>query len=424
MSKIALIIKREYVSRVRKKSFIILTLLTPVFFSAMIFIPVWLATPGGNDEQKSFLVADGTGKYGYVFHDTLNCHFSYTGDTDWQAYNDKEEHAHAAFIVISDDLLTNPGAITVYCREHLSRADRMIVEDLLRQSLKKEKLASFNIPNLEEIIRETEVAVQIQTVDISDTNSIQSKNEEVGFLISIIGATLIYMFIFIYGTQIMHSVLEEKSSRIVEVIIASVKPTVVLAGKIIATMLVAFTQFACWILLTAVVSLFIALFMPEQALGVTPLSMLSGNPLFDSSMLYMAGWYFIYFIFGYLLYSAFFASIGAIIESNADSQQFMLPITIPLIFALYVAISCIQNSEGDLVFWCSLIPFTSPIVMVARLPFHVPVWQLLLSVSLLIAAFILTTKMAAKIYKTGILIYGKKIKYKDIWVWLRNKRTI
>lgn len=418
MNKTLLIIKREYVSRVRKKSFLVLTLLTPILFSALIFIPVWLAE-SDSETQKNFLIADDTGKYAGVFQDTLNYRFFYINNMDWQQYN-SNKYDIFAFIVISNDLLINPEAIAVFAKEHLSYGDKIIVKNRLEQFLKKEKLASFNIPDLEEIIRESEINLHINTINISDSDSpIQPKSNDFTFLISIMGALFIYMFVFMYGAQVMHSVLEEKNNRIVEILISSVKPSQLLTGKIAATMLVAFTQFACWVLLTAIVTSFIALFFSNHA-SFQEIAQTAATtaPAFDFGIIRLFGWYLIYFLVGYLLYSSLFATIGSVIESGSDSQQFMLPVTIPLLFALYVAIYCIQHPESDLVFWCSMIPFTSPIVMVARLPFHVPVWQLVLSVSILIATFIIATKMAAKVYKTGILMYGKKIKYKDIWRWL------
>ena len=420
MNKIILIIQREYLFRVRKKSFILLTLLTPIIFVALIFIPIWLSN-SKTESIKSIVVIDEMGKYSKAFSDVENYQFSH--DNKFPAENKGNEIY--AFVVISDDLLINPSAIHIYSENSISERDKTIVTKQLRESLEKEKLLSYNIPNIQEIIQQSQVHLDINTILINKSTETKTIPNELSMLISIFGAFLIYMFIFMYGSQIMHSVLEEKNSRIVEIIVSSVKPTQLMIGKIIGTMLVAITQFLLWIIFILIIMFAVQLLSigeNSQMIDLQEQSFQDIKSIFFNSNWIMTIVYFIaYFFGGYLLYASFFAAIGSVIESSSDSQQFVLPIIIPLIFALFVSIHCHQNPDDTLVFWCSIIPITSPIVMVARLPFEVPIWQILTSISLLYVTFLASTYVSAKIYRTGILLYGKKTGYKEIWKWLKNK---
>ena len=249
---------------------------------------------------------------------------------------------------------------------------------------------------------------------------------------------LIYMFIFVYGAQVMSSVVQEKTNRIVEVLICSVKPFELMMGKIISIALVGLTQFGIWLLLTIGLVVVAGQFLggsvnPETMVNVqqmgdaAAIQQASSELNFDNIMAMimsvnpfeLISYFIIYFIGGYLLYASIFAAIGSAVDNETDTQQFMLPVTIPIIFAIYAAIYGAQNPDGPLAFWCSMIPFTSPIVMMVRLPFGVPMWEKLLSVAILIASFIGTTWMSAKIYRTGILMYGKKPSWKEMWKWLK-----
>lgn len=243
-------------------------------------------------------------------------------------------------------------------------------------------------------------------------------------------AMIIYMFIVLYGGQVMSGVVQEKTSRIVEVIVSSVKPFQLMMGKIIGIALVGLTQVLLWVVLTLVLSVLATSLMglePAAMAGVQELpqdsmeqsatklySMLSG---FDFVEMFI--YFILYFVSGYLLYASLFAAVGSAVENETDTQQFSMPLTIPIIFAIYAAIYSAQNPDGPLAFWCSLIPFTSPVVMMVRLPFGVPFWQIVLSIGILILSFILTTWMAGKIYRTGILMYGKKVTWTELWKWLR-----
>jgi ABC-2 type transport system permease protein len=267
---------------------------------------------------------------------------------------------------------------------------------------------------------------------------------EVSMVIGIFAGILIYFFIFLFGAQVMRGVIEEKTSRIVEIIVSSVKPFQLMMGKIIGIALVGLTQFLIWVVFTlSIVGIFTASFsdkLPtdqsakfsnENALFAMPQNQAAEIPadkigevfeaIFSVNYGVMIFSFLIFFLGGYLLYAALFAAIGSAVDNETDTQQFMLPITIPMIFAIIMAQFVTNNPESSLAFWLSIIPFTSPIIMMVRLPFGVPYWELALSISLLIMGFLATTWMAGKIYRTGILMYGSKVTYKTLWKWIKFK---
>ena len=256
-----------------------------------------------------------------------------------------------------------------------------------------------------------------------------SSSTEASIGIGFITGILIYMFIFMYGTMVMRGVIEEKTNRIVEIIISSVKPFQLMIGKILGVALVGLTQFILWVFLTILISsiaetMFVSseeisnsINSADQSLIFNELTKLTGG--IDLLLIFFS--FLFYFLFGYLMYSALFAAVGSAVDAEADTQQFMLPITIPLIFSFILIQPIMDNPDGVLAFWMSIIPLTSPIIMMARLPFGVESWELIFSMLLLILGFICTTFIAGKIYRTGILMYGKKISYKELWKWLTYK---
>jgi ABC-2 type transport system permease protein len=267
---------------------------------------------------------------------------------------------------------------------------------------------------LKEIIEAAKTRVEIKTIKWSDSGAEVETSSELTLIIGMITAFLIYFFLLVYGAQVMQGVLEEKTNRIVEIIVSSVKPFELMIGKIIGIALVGLTQFLIWIVLT------VALW---GAFGdVSAFSFDSIAPALSSfDFATMSIFFVIYFLGGYLLYASLFAAIGAASDNNTDTQQFMMPVILPVIFAMIAAIHCANNPDGSLAFWTSLIPFTSPVVMMVRIPAGVPAWELIASVSVLLLSFIGTTWIAAKIYRTGILMYGKKITYREIWKWVKYK---
>jgi ABC-2 type transport system permease protein len=445
MSKIALILRREYLTRVRKKSFIIMTIIGPLLFAAMLFVPAWLSSIEDKDE-KNIAVIDYTGLYSDKIQDSDLLKFDYLNqDNEAELRNEFRSSGYYAFLIIEADLLDRPdgirlfsdGQITMDVRDHITRN--------LREYLRGEKLRRFEVEGLDTIIAEiNKVGINLTTIKLGQDGTEKQSSTEVAMIVSIIFAFLSYMFVFIYGTQVLRGVMEEKTSRIVEVIISSVKPFQLMLGKIVGIALVALTQFLLWVGLTilllflvktiafpdspmpdrmdnieAVVQGDVGMQEPAKAsvggfdFGKVMEMINSMNPV-QTLFLFL-----FYFIGGYLLYAALFAAIGSAIDNETDSQQFMLPITIPIIIALYVAMAAFRNPHSDLVFWFSMIPFTSPIVMMARVPFDVPVWQIAVSMTLLVFGFLFATWFAARIYRTGILMYGKKVNYKEMWKWFR-----
>jgi ABC-2 type transport system permease protein len=308
------------------------------------------------------------------------------------------------------------------------------ISDQLNNALSNEKLATYNIPNLKEIIKESEIRLDIRTVKWSDDGKEKTGSAELATAIGFLATVMIYMFIFMYGAMVMRGVMEEKTSRIVEVLVSSVKPVELMMGKIIGIALVGLTQFFLWVIFSGGLFFAISLIfgldkMPENGMmqGANPAMQQMPNSDVAEILKMLAAFNFgeilfyfvLYFLGGYLLYASLFAAVGSAVDNETDTQQFMLPITIPILFAFYAGMYSAQNPDGPLAFWCSIIPFTSPIVMMVRLPFDVPLWEKVLSLSLLVLTFIGTTRMAAKIYRTGILMYGKKVNYKELWKWLR-----
>ena len=437
MSKIGLVITQEYKNRVAKKSFLVLTLLMPLLFVALIFTPIWLATLK-DGEMKLVAVVDQTGKYESVFTDNDAYNFELIGEPIDSLRTSEKRSDYEAIVVISNDLATTPGAVTIYSEKQVNIELKNFIEQGLSSFVEKEKLFSHNIPNIQEIIDESQANVHVNTIKWSEDGSEEISSSEVAIAIGMVFTMLIYMFIFVYGAQVMSSVVQEKTNRIVEVLICSVKPFELMMGKIISIAIVGLTQFGIWLLLTIGLVVVAGQFLggsinPETMVNVEQMSdaaaiqQASSELNFDNIMAMimsvnpfeLISYFIIYFIGGYLLYASIFAAIGSAVDNETDTQQFMLPVTIPIIFAIYAAIYGAQNPDGPLAFWCSMIPFTSPIVMMVRLPFGVPMWEKLLSVAILIASFIGTTWMSAKIYRTGILMYGKKPSWKEMWKWLK-----
>ncbi len=421
-----------------------MSILGPILIAALMVIPAWLATLE-DDETKVIAVIDNTGLYSGQIEDTELLKFEFLSDHEEDNIRENfKESGYYAFLVISDNLLNNKSAIRLYSDSQVTMDVKDHIERSLKQHLKDAKLRSYDISELPDIISELEnIDVDISTVKIGADGTEKQSSAELTMIISMAFAFISYMFIFIYGGQVMRGVMEEKTSRIVEVIVSSVKPFQLMMGKIIGLAMVALTQILLWVVLTILIVTGVkSVFfdnspMPDRARAQVEMmqNVEAGEETaqtapdfnFDKIMEMVRSLepmktlllFLFYFFGGYLLYSALFAAVGAAIDHESDQQQFMLPITIPIIIALYVAMMTFRNPGSDIVFWFSMIPLTSPVVMMARVPFQVPLWELLLSMTLLVAGFIFTTWLAGKIYRTGILMYGKKVDYKELWKWLR-----
>ncbi len=458
MNKIGLIIRREYLTRVRKKSFIIMSLLGPLIFAAYILIPMYFATLE-DKEEKLMVVIDDSGLFtaqgpdGPVFtvQETETIKFQVVQGVPIETFKETfEESGYYGLLFIPANILASNSSLIYSTRqtsieisEYLKRSMESEIEDL--------KLAQHEIEDLERILAEVETSINVKNIKWTKDGKTQETNTGVVMGVGYLGGMLIFFFVFFFGSQVMRGVIEEKVSRIIEVIVSSVKPFQLMMGKIVGVGLVGLTQFLIWMVLSAVlVTGLKAAFFPELTQnpteqvvasdlfdqGTNAQDLNSGNPdilaaedldmaqeIFASLKSINAGImiasFLFFFIFGYLLYASMFAVIGSMVDNETDTQQLIFPVILPLILGLYVMISAINNPDNTLAFWFSIIPFTSPVVMMVRIPFGVPWWQLALSGSLLIGTFLGMTWVASKVYRTGILMYGKKVSYKEIWKWLR-----
>ena len=438
MSKISLIIKREYTTRVMKKSFILLTFLTPVLFAGMMALIIWL---GGikDDKVKNIVVIDNTHLYSKVLKSNEVYSFQFVeGQLDQVKKQKSQNGDFTALLYITDNLKDNPNAVTLYSEKQVNVELKSYITGLLNKHVEEQKLAEYNIPNLKEMVEKSHTEIDLKTIKWGEDGKDKVGSAEVALIIGMLTAFIIYMFIVIYGAQVMQGVAQEKTNRIVEVIISSVKPFELMMGKIIGIALVGLTQFLMWVLLTGVIAVVggaifgsnvdVTSLQKMQQVGMQPGMNVPTMPTeMQHLMTSLAGLnyveiislFIVYFLGGYLLYASLFAAIGSAVDNETDTQQFSMPLMLPIIFAIYAGIFSAENPDGPLAFWCSMIPFTSPIVMMVRLPFDVPAWQIILSISILVLSFIGTTWMAGKIYRTGILMYGKKVTWKEMWKWLR-----
>ena len=440
MSKIGLIIQREYSTRVMKKSFILLTFLTPILMVGMISLIVFLGTIK-DDKIKQIVVVDKSGLYNDVLKNNESYSFVFSDvPVDSIKAKSSEESEFAALLYISKDLSKDSTAAVMYSEKQVNLELKTYVSGLLNKYIEEQKLAAYNIPNLKEMVEKSNTNIDLKTIKWSEDGDEKEASAELALAIGMITAFIIYMFIVIYGAQVMTGVVQEKTNRIVEVMISSVKPFELMMGKIIGIALVGLTQFMLWVLLTSAIlfglsTTFAKDLDAEQLQKMQQLSQqgMQGMPSGEVQakvadfMTAVNGMDFvqiivlfvIYFLGGYLLYASLFAAVGSAVDNETDTQQFSMPIMLPIIFAIYAGIFSAENPDGPLAFWCSMIPFTSPIVMMVRLPFDVPFWQIALSISILVLSFVGTTWLAGKIYRTGILMYGKKTTWKEMWKWLK-----
>lgn len=433
MSKIFIIIQREFLTRIQKKSFILLTILMPFIIAAVAVAPLLLASIK-DDTQHTVMLVDRTLKYAPLFEDNESYHFV-TAPEVLPEFREEDANVKAV-ILISEDLVENPNALKMYSSEEVPADLQRLTEDILSEKVRADKLASYNVEGLEEIIASAEVNISAQTVKWTDDGGETSSNSGIALGVGFLFTFMIYMFVMSYGGMVMQGVMEEKTNRIMEIIVSSVKPFQLMMGKIIGIALVGFVQIAIWgVMLTAILTAVAFLVgTPEVA---TPPTMMggdaamqtvvaeaqAGNPVTEIlgalPIVELLIMFVLYFIGGYLLYASFFAAVGASINAQEDSSQFMMPVILIMIFGLYAALYGAENPDGPLAFYASIFPLTSPIVMMVRIPFGVPLWQELLSLALLYASAIFIVWMSGRIYRVGILMYGKKPTVKEILKWIR-----
>ncbi len=443
MHKILLIIQREYTTRVQKKSFIILTLLMPILMSAMMFLPGYFMSM--DDEQSRTIgVYDGSAVFLGRLESSAFTKFKFIPKEEYlSAKSDLKQSTYYALLSIEPNFLITK-TVQVISQSNIPWDVKSQIQDKIQGVVEKDKMAEVvrqtAIPDLEQKIAATKTHINVDTIKVGISGEAKKSSTEIGMVLGYIFGFMIYMFIFIYGTMVMQGVMEEKQSRIVEVIISSVRPFQLMMGKIVGIALVGLTQFALWVILGVAIFSASKSFYPGASKAQQIQSVMAQSqdaaqqaaPQMDKmheifSMIdtinfpLLIGCFIFFFIGGYLLYSSMFAAVGSAIDAQEDAQQFMLPITLPIILSIMVMMSAIKSPEGPIAFWFSIIPFTSPIVMMARIPFGVPVWQLALSMILLVATFVGMVWVTGKIYRTGILMYGKKPSWKEIGKWLMYK---
>jgi ABC-2 type transport system permease protein len=448
MKKIWLIIKREYFTRVKKRSFVIMTFLGPILMASVWIVPLLLATQ--SEGTKIIEVLDETGLFFEEFKETNDTKFIYITEDLQTAKANLGKSEDFAILYIPLSSYTIPKAFYLYSYKKPGLSLKMYLQESANKILENKKLMDvYGID--EKTLASVKSNISLVVEDI-ETN--KKSYTEISWALGFAGGMLIYFFIFMYGAQVMRGVIEEKTSRIVEVIVSSVKPIQLMLGKIVGIAMVGLTQFLLWVVLTlGIVTAFTAIYadqidkykMGEQPVASAPGQFLSSDVMgmpdtqqglnalgsdenigqiidvfFTINYGLIIFTFIFFFIGGYLLYAALFAAIGSAVDNEADTQQFMLPVTIPLIFSIIIGLSFVLNNpDGSVAYWLSLFPLTSPIIMMIRVPFGVNIYtDLIPSMILLVLGFLGTTWVAAKIYRTGILMYGKKISYKELWKWL------
>tara|TARA_B110000967_G_C18859267_1_gene548995 strand:+ start:34 stop:1338 length:1305 start_codon:yes stop_codon:yes gene_type:complete len=433
MNHLPLIIKREYMAKVRNKSFILMTFLTPFIIIGLSLFIGYLSSIN-NDTVRSIYVLDDTGFVSETFKTTHYTIYNHLSEVDLETAKilANQENAYGLLHIPKMPIETVSDFIKFYSEESPSLSFISSLESKIETKLSELKLQSEGVDL-------ALIDASKMDVDINQESYEGVKTSKVGSLMKLgfggAAGYLLFMFIIVYGNMIMRSVIEEKTSRIIEVIISSVKPIQLMLGKIIGTSLAGITQFTIWIVLGGVIAIASSAIFGVE-LSQTPQQELVNQTLqnpesIDKLQLMINEFYMLplgnlviafilFFICGYLLYSSLYAAIGAAVDNETDTQQFMLPVILPLILAIYVGMfTVIEDPHGTISTVFSFIPFTSPVVMLMRIPFGVPLWQQLVSLVILISTFMFTVWFAAKIYRVGILMYGKKPTYKELYKWLK-----
>lgn len=466
LKKLNIIIGREYLNKVKKKSFLFITFGVPVLFVLM-YVAIIFIMLKTTDESKLVAVHDSSG----IVMPTLEnndvlAYVDFTmNDVDSMKNNLKGLGADILLVISPLDSVAKTVTATTYSEKPLGMETSEIIESHINKAVEGYRVNSFGIEGLEKIMSDVKSNVSLKTYTVDESGTETISESGVYMALSLILSMMLYMFIALFSGMVMTSVIEEKSSRVVEVLMSSVKSTELMFGKIIGVALVALTQFLLWIVLSGVLISIVGGIWGfdnimgaagtasemTQVPGMGPSTTDLGTTMDLGTMMAEAAAdtvsvageptgmqavmttlahlnyaeiiisFLLFFIFGYLLYASFFAAIGSAVENEADTQQLQIPVTIPLLVGFFIAFYAFKAPDSPIVFWGSMIPFTSPIVMLARIPFGVPFWQLALSLVLLILTFIVSAWASAKIYKAGILMYGKKSTFKDLWKWLKMK---
>ncbi|MBQ2797035.1 MAG: ABC transporter permease [Tidjanibacter sp.] len=440
MGKIKIIAEREFNERVRKKSFIITTILMPIAFVAIMFVPALMMNIS-SDEKKEIIVVDQSGMVGERLQDDGQMMFSLSD----KGFDTLKEENNEVFgiLVIGEDVATNPSNLQLFTYESSTINIESAITEQVRNIIEAEKLKQYNIDDLDRILGEIKTPVSLQVKQLNESGEAKDSSAILNIALAYVFGFLIYMFVFLYGNMVMQGVIEEKSSKVMEVMVSSVKPFQLMMGKILGIAAVAITQFMIWVVFILVVGAgamsllggdeLLAAAQASAAMDPAMASMSGAEISIDKDtaalintitdpgyLVRILGGFLLYFVGGYLLYAAMFAAVGSAVDNEKDTNNLQLPITIPLILALFVMMSAMQEPNGPLAVWFSMIPFTSPIVMMVRLPYGVPdgFW---ISVLLLYGTFLAMVWLAGKIYRVGVFMYGKKPTLGELLKWARYK---
>ena len=447
---IGIIIRREYLNKVKKRSFLITTLLVPILVAGLT-IGVMAVMMTTKEKSKTIAVVDGSGIVMPYLENTETIRYvDCTGQVPDSIKLHMPDLGYDGLLNIPElDVEGKTIHPDLYSPKPLGMDMTDNISNRLDKAVEDYRIASYGIEGLDQIMKEVKSDVRLRSFTVSETGEEKVSEAGVYSIISMVLGIIIFMFVTLFGSMVMSAVIEEKQSRVVEVLVSSVKSTELMFGKIIGIALVAITQFLLWILLSGVIIGIAGGIMKDriidqsdpvelaQTLGVSPdqldsvdLSQLAGSGNEIASTLDMIHSipiakiiiiFLVFFLFGYLLYASLFAAIGSAVENAEDTQQLQLPLTVPLMLAYIIALYAFKAPDSSIAFWASMFPFTSPIVMIARLPFGVPAWEIAVSLALLILTFVVCAWASAKIYKVGILMFGKKSTWKDLWKWLKQK---
>jgi ABC-2 type transport system permease protein len=438
MNKILLIIQREYITRVLKKSFWISSLLAPVLITAIYAIPIWLAMKDKEVKRVEILDLSGLWKKSDLVDKEVA--FVITSGKEQELKMAFASKGFDAFVAIPEDVLVNPKGVHIYSAKNIGMSLKESVEKLIQNKVRQELLLKAGISS--QIYESTQVDIDSKTITVSNDGKETSSSSGGAMILAGIMGFVLYFTLLLYGSQVMNGVIEEKSSRIIEVIISSVKPYQLLLGKIIGVGLVGLTQFLLWIVLTIGLTQITGKFYGEKVKNnLTQIQKVDsekqskviskideGSPMSEvtkvlesTNIPMIIAAFLFYFFVGYMLYSSLFAAIGSAVESATEAQQFTFIVMIPIILSFLMAQYTIQDPDSNIAFWASMIPFTSPINMMVRLPYGVPGWELILSMTLLVLGFLGCSWVSARIYRVGILMYGKKVTWKELGKWLFYK---
>ncbi len=442
MNKILLIIQREYLSRVKKKSFIVMTLLTPIIIAGFYGIAIYFSVQGITGTVNKIAVVNENKTLTTQLPSTKNRTYVYVPQSLKEIKSSINKSGYDYILYLPDFSIDEPKGIQLLGSKQAGLALSSKISDDIEELIRNQKLKASGIAQKD--LDKLKTSVEIDTKKIADTGKEEDSSAGASTIIAYVSGILMFMFIMLYGVQVMRGVIEEKTNRIIEVMISSVKPFQLMMGKIIGIALVGLTQFILWIVLTASISTvamkaFVGDKEMKQSIQATEVQAknmpgakvaTAGNPAFSNIQKSLANLpvtkiitvFVFFFIGGYLFYSALYAAIGSAVDNETETQQFMMPVMMPLLFGYILSLSVVTNDPyGPLAFWLSVIPFTSPIAMMVRLPYGVPDWQLALSMGLMIIGFIGTVWIASRIYRVGILMYGKKASFKEMIKWFAYK---